>query len=85
VLVYLRTGETFAELAAGFGIGTTTARRYVTETVGLLAARSSKLHRALAKATADGHAYVVIDGTLIPIERSPPTARSIPASTTGTA
>jgi Helix-turn-helix of DDE superfamily endonuclease len=40
VLAYLRTGETFAELAAGFGIGTTTARRYVTETVGLLAARS---------------------------------------------
>jgi hypothetical protein len=25
VLVYLRKGETFAELAAGFGVGTTTA------------------------------------------------------------
>ena len=27
VLVYLRKGETFTELAAGFGIGTTTAWR----------------------------------------------------------
>jgi Helix-turn-helix of DDE superfamily endonuclease len=33
VLAYLRKGETFAELAAGFGIGTATAWRYVTETV----------------------------------------------------
>ena len=30
VLAYLRKGETFAELAAGFGIGTATAWRYVT-------------------------------------------------------
>jgi hypothetical protein len=39
VLAYLRKGETFAELAAGFGIGTATAWRYVGETVTLLAAR----------------------------------------------
>ena len=29
VLAYLRKGETFAELAAGFGVGTATAWRYV--------------------------------------------------------
>ena len=29
VLVYLRKGETFASLAAGFGVGTATAWRYV--------------------------------------------------------
>ena len=46
-LAYLRKGETFAELAAGFGVGTTTAWRYVTETVGLLAVRSPKLRGAL--------------------------------------
>ena len=40
VLAYLRKDETFADLAAGFGIGTATAWRYVTETVALLAARS---------------------------------------------
>src|SRR4249920_4171730 len=69
VLAYLRKGETFAELAAGFGVGTTTAWRYVTETIALLAARSPKLRRALAQAKDAGHAYLVIDGTLIPIDR----------------
>jgi hypothetical protein len=69
VLAYLRKGETFAELAAGFGIGTATAWRYVTETVALLAARAPKLRRALVGAKDAGHAYVVIDGTLIPIDR----------------
>jgi hypothetical protein len=69
VLAYLRKGETFAELAAGFGIGTATAWRYVNETVGLLAARSPRLRRALAAAKKAGHAYVIIDGTLIAIDR----------------
>jgi DDE superfamily endonuclease len=40
VLAYLRKGETFGELAAGFGVGTATAWRYVDEVVGLLAARA---------------------------------------------
>ena len=69
MLACLRKGETFAELAAGLGIGTATAWRYVTETVGLLAARSPKLRKALADAKGAGHAYVVIDGTLILINR----------------
>ena len=66
VLVRLRKGETFAELAAGFGVGTATAWRYATQTVALLAARSPKLGAALAAAKQAGHAFVVIDGTLIP-------------------
>ena len=69
VLAYLRKGETFAELAAGFGISTATAWRYVTETTALLAARSPKLRQALRAASKAGHAYLVIDGTLIPIDR----------------
>jgi hypothetical protein len=69
VLAYLRNGDTFAELAAGFGVGTATAWRYVGETAALLAARSPKLRRALAEAKDARHAYVVIDGTLIPIDR----------------
>ncbi len=69
VLAYLRKGETFAELAAGFGIGTATAWRYVTETVALLAGRSPRLRTALRDAKKAGHAYVVLDGTLIPIDR----------------
>jgi hypothetical protein len=68
-LAHLRKGETFAELAAGFGISTTTAWRYATETVRLLAARAPKLRPALAAAKKAGHAFVVIDGTLIPVDR----------------
>jgi hypothetical protein len=41
----------------------------LSETVALLAARSPKLRRALAQAKRAGHAYVVIDGALIPIDR----------------
>jgi len=69
VLPYLRKGETFAELAAGFGIGATTAWRYVNETVALLTARAPKLRTAVRDAKKKGHAYVVVDGTLIPIDR----------------
>jgi hypothetical protein len=69
VLAYLRKGETFAELAAGSGIGRTTAWRYVQESVALLAARAPKLRRAARDAKRAGRAYVVLDGTLIPIDR----------------
>jgi hypothetical protein len=69
VLAYLRKGDTFAETGAGFGVGTATAWRYVNETVALLAARAPKLRRALDDARQAGYAYVVIDGTLIAIDR----------------
>src|SRR5215469_12532326 len=45
VLACLRKGDTFAELAAGFGIGTATAWRYVTQTTALLAARARNCAR----------------------------------------
>jgi hypothetical protein len=69
VLAYLRKGETFAEVAAGFGVGRTTAWRYVGETVALLAARAPELRQAVREATKAGHAYVILDGTLIPVNR----------------
>ncbi len=69
VLAYLRKGETFAELAAGFGVGTATAWRYIDEVTELLAARAPKLRRAVRDAVKAGYAYVVLDGTLIPIDR----------------
>ena len=56
-------------LAAGFGVGTATAWRYVNEVVALLAARAPKLRKAVRDARNAGHAYVVVDGTLIPIDR----------------
>src|SRR5258708_20534868 len=69
VLAYLRKGETFADLAAGFEVGTSTAWRYVNETVALLAARAPKLRQAVRGAQKAGHAYVIVDGTLIPLDR----------------
>src|SRR5450631_694807 len=69
VLAHLRKGETLTQLAAGFGVGTATAWRYVTETVRLLSARAPRLAPALRAAAKAGHAFVVIDGTLIAIDR----------------
>lgn len=68
-LAYLKNAETFAQLGAGFGVGTTTAWRYVNEAVELLAARSPKVRAALRRAKEHGVGYVVLDGTLIPIDR----------------
>jgi hypothetical protein len=61
-------GETFAELTAEFGVGVTTVWRYVNETVELLAARAPKLRQAVRNAVTAGYAYVVLDGTLIPVD-----------------
>ena len=47
----------------------TTAWRYVNETVELLAARAPKLRAAVRDAVRAGYAYVVLDGTLIPVDR----------------
>ncbi len=51
-------------------MSTTTCWRYVNEAVELLAARVPKLRAALRKAKRENMAYVIIDGTLIPIDRS---------------
>jgi hypothetical protein len=69
VLVYLRKDETFSGLGAGFAVSTSTAWRYVEETVMLLAARAPKLVQALRKAKRDGLLYLVLDGTLIHTDR----------------
>ena len=57
VLVHLRKGETFASLAAGSGVGTATAWRYVEETVALLAARAPRLRKADRDAARAGRAW----------------------------
>ncbi|GAA3685188.1 hypothetical protein GCM10022267_84990 [Lentzea roselyniae] len=53
----------------GSGVSATNCWRYVNETVELLAKRSPKLRQALRTAKRWGCAYVVLDGTLIPIDR----------------
>lgn len=66
-LAHLRVGHTYAQLAAGFGVGTTTTHRYPTEAVELLAALAPGL--AVAVRTASVKAFVILDGTLLPIDR----------------
>lgn len=66
-LTRLRNGQPYAQLAAGFGIGTTTAYRYITEAVQLLAALAPSLAEAVRAASTK--AYLILDGTLLPIDR----------------
>ncbi|MBX9399547.1 transposase family protein [Streptomyces sp. TRM72054] len=66
-LAHLRVGHTYAQLAAGFGVGTTTAYRYVTEAVELLATLAPSLADAVRAASVK--AYLILDGTLLPIDR----------------
>lgn len=67
VLAHLRNGDTYARLAAGFAIGTTTAWRYVREAADLVAVLADDVHAAMARARR--LAYAILDGTLIPIDR----------------
>jgi hypothetical protein len=85
VLAHLRKGETFAELAAGFGVGTATAWRYVTETVALLAARSPKLRRRWRTRRTPGTPAWSSTARSSQSTGWPPTGRSTPASTAATA
>jgi hypothetical protein len=67
VLAHLRCGHTYAHLGAGFGVGTTTAYRYIAEAVEVLAALAPGLAEAMR--TAATKAFVILDGTLLPIDR----------------
>jgi hypothetical protein len=67
VIAYLRKGETYAELACGFTIGTSTVYRYVREAITLLAAMAPTLEQAIE--VARGKAFVILDGTLLRIDR----------------
>jgi hypothetical protein len=66
-VAHLRKGETYADLACGFAIGTSTVYRYLREALELLAAMAPTLEQAIEVAA--GKAYVVLDGTLLRIDR----------------
>lgn len=67
VLAYLRKGETYADLAGGFGIGPTTVFRYIREALDVLAAMAVSLDTAIG--VARRKAFVIVDGTLPRIDR----------------
>ncbi|MBT2488543.1 transposase [Streptomyces sp. ISL-96] len=66
-LAHLRCGDTYAQLAAGFGIGIATVYRYIREAVEVLAARAPSLAEAMKASRKK--AFVILDGTLLPIDR----------------
>lgn len=61
-LAHLRCGHTYAQLAAGFGIGIATVYRYIREAVDAPALTE-------AMKTASAKAFVFLDGILLPIDR----------------
>ncbi|MBP2367230.1 hypothetical protein JOF36_007843 [Pseudonocardia parietis] len=67
VVAYLRKGETYADLACGFEIGTSTVCRYVREALALLAAMAPTLEQAIE--VASRKAFVILDGSLLRIDR----------------
>jgi len=67
VLAHLRNGDTYARLAAGFGVGIATVYRYIREAVDLLAARAPDLQHVMAAGARFW--YLILDGTLIRIDR----------------
>jgi hypothetical protein len=67
VLVYLLEGETYTDLAVSFGVGTTTAWRYVQEGI-MLAARYAPSFKQAARLAAK-LGFACLDGTLILIDR----------------
>lgn len=66
-LAHLRCGDTYAQLAAGFRIGIATVYRYVREAIDVLAALAPALTEAMD--TIRTKAFVILDGTLLPIDR----------------
>ncbi|MBA8823988.1 hypothetical protein FHX42_001317 [Saccharopolyspora lacisalsi] len=67
MLAHLRNGETYTDLTVGFGIGTTTVLRYIREALAVLATQTAGLSEAIT--TAARKALVILDGTLLRIDR----------------
>ncbi|RDL08049.1 DDE superfamily endonuclease [Streptomyces sp. HB202] len=66
-LAHLRCGDTYAQLAAGFGFGIATVYRHIREAIEVLAALAPTLAEAME--TSRAKAFVILDGTLLPIDR----------------
>jgi hypothetical protein len=59
--------KTYTDLACGFGVGTSTVYRYLREAITMLAAMAPTLAQAIEVAA--GKAFVILDGTLLHIDR----------------
>ncbi|MFF1696486.1 transposase family protein [Streptomyces sp. NPDC058257] len=66
-LAHLRCGDTYAQLAAEFGIGIATVYRYIREAVEVLSTLAPTLTEAMK--TIRAKTFVILDGTPLPIDR----------------
>ncbi len=66
-LAHLQCRDTYAQLATGFRIGIATVYHYVHEAVKVLAALAPTPAEAMV--TAGTKAYMIVDGTVLPIDR----------------
>lgn len=77
VLRWFRGESDIPKLGRDHRVSRATAYRYISEGIDVLAAQAPDLHEALDRAHADGLAYVILDGTLIPIDRCSEQAISV--------
>jgi hypothetical protein len=68
-LRWFRDRTAIGALARDHGVSRATGYRYVDEVIGVLAAEAPELPEALARAMADGLAFVILDGKIIPADR----------------
>jgi hypothetical protein len=66
VIAFLRTNLTYAELAAGNHISTSTCWRYIQEGITLLAGRAVRLKDVVRLARKAGWDYLLVDGVNVP-------------------
>lgn len=69
ILRWFRGEHDIPKLGRDHHVSRATAYRYIAEGIDVLAAQAPDLHEALDRAQADGLAYVILDGTLIPTDR----------------
>ncbi|MEV4115469.1 transposase family protein [Nonomuraea sp. NPDC049695] len=77
VLRWFRGESDIPKLGRDHRVSRATAYRYIAERIDVLAAQAPDLHEALDRAQDDGLAHVILDGTLIPIDRCAEQALSV--------
>jgi hypothetical protein len=68
-LRWFRDRTAAGALARDHGVSRATAYRYVDEVIAVLAAQAPELPQALERALAEGAAFVILDGKIIPADR----------------
>ncbi|SNT62232.1 hypothetical protein SAMN05216276_108910 [Streptosporangium subroseum] len=77
VLRWFRGERDIPKLGRDHRVSRAPAYRYLHEGIVALAAQAPDLHEALDRAHAEGLAYVILDGTLIPTDRCAEQTRSV--------